>query len=387
MTTGSLCLTEILMSWKSCSANRLASHSADSASASGVALPYFSISRLSSEPALTPIRIGVPWSLAAAAISLTLSSNFRMLPGFTRTAAQPASIAANTYFGWKWMSAITGICDLRRDRRQRVGVVLARAGDPHDVAAGRGELGDLLQRGVDVGGQGGGHRLHGDRVLAADADRADLQLPGRPARGQGRGRRDGHAQGDAHDLQYPSPATSIVSASFMASSISVSTMACSGTVLITSPLTKIWPLPLPEATPRSASRASPGPVHHAAHHGHPQRHLHPGEPGGDLVGQLVHVHLGPPAGRAGDDLQLARSQVQRLQDLGADLDLLDRRRGQRDPDGVPDPLAQQRPEGDRGLDRALERRSGLGDPEVQRVVALLARAARRRGSSPPGRGA
>ena len=36
-----------------------------------------------------------------------------MLPGFTRTAAQPASIAANTYLGWKWMSAITGICDLR----------------------------------------------------------------------------------------------------------------------------------------------------------------------------------------------------------------------------------------------------------------------------------
>ena len=32
-----------------------------------------------------------------------------MLPGFTRTAAQPASIAWKTYFGWKWMSAITGI--------------------------------------------------------------------------------------------------------------------------------------------------------------------------------------------------------------------------------------------------------------------------------------
>ena len=53
-----------------------------------------------------------------------------MLPGLTRTAAQPASIAANTYFGWKWMSAITGICDLLRDRRQRVGVVLARARRP-----------------------------------------------------------------------------------------------------------------------------------------------------------------------------------------------------------------------------------------------------------------
>src|SRR5690242_10699539 len=101
------------MSWKSCSANRLASHIADSASASGVALPYFSISRLSRLPALTPMRIGVPWSRAAAAISFTWSSNLRMLPGLTRTAAQPASIAANTYLGWKWMSAITGICDLR----------------------------------------------------------------------------------------------------------------------------------------------------------------------------------------------------------------------------------------------------------------------------------
>ena len=60
-------------------------------------------------PALTPIRIAVPWSLAAWAISLTWSSNLRMLPGFTRTAAQPASMAAKTYFGWKWMSAITGI--------------------------------------------------------------------------------------------------------------------------------------------------------------------------------------------------------------------------------------------------------------------------------------
>src|SRR3954453_20284380 len=32
-----------------------------------------------------------------------------MLPGLTRTAAHPASIAWNTYFGWKWMSAMTGI--------------------------------------------------------------------------------------------------------------------------------------------------------------------------------------------------------------------------------------------------------------------------------------
>ena len=109
MTTGSLCLTEILKSWKSCSSNRPASQTALSTSASGVALPYLSRIRLSSEPALTPIRIEVPRSLAALAISLTWSSNLRMLPGLTRTAAQPASMAAKTYFGWKWMSAITGI--------------------------------------------------------------------------------------------------------------------------------------------------------------------------------------------------------------------------------------------------------------------------------------
>src|SRR3954462_3195768 len=113
MTTGSLCLTEILMSRKSCSSNSEHSQSADSTSASGVALPYLASSRLSREPALTPIRIGLPASLAAFAISPTLSSNFLMLPGLTRTAAQPASMAAKTYRGWKWMSAITGICECR----------------------------------------------------------------------------------------------------------------------------------------------------------------------------------------------------------------------------------------------------------------------------------
>src|ERR671910_902413 len=111
MTTGSLCLTEILKSWKSCSSKRLASHTALSTSASGVALPYFSSNRGSSEPAFTPIRIEMPASAAARAMAPTWSSNLRMLPGFTRTAAQPASIAAKTYLGWKWMSAMTGICD------------------------------------------------------------------------------------------------------------------------------------------------------------------------------------------------------------------------------------------------------------------------------------
>src|SRR5215813_1487505 len=113
MTTGSWCLTEILMSLNPCSSNSEHSHSADSTSASGVALPCLASSRLSSEPALTPILMGTPAADAALAISPTLSSKALILPGLTRTAAQPASIAANTYFGWKWMSAMTGICDLR----------------------------------------------------------------------------------------------------------------------------------------------------------------------------------------------------------------------------------------------------------------------------------
>src|SRR5215472_3512604 len=101
------------MSVKPCSSNREHSHRADSTRASAVARPYLASSRLSSEPALTPILIGTPAPDAARAISATLSSNALMFPGLTRTAAQPASIAANTYLGWKWMSAMTGICDLR----------------------------------------------------------------------------------------------------------------------------------------------------------------------------------------------------------------------------------------------------------------------------------
>ena len=178
MTTGSLCLTLILMSPKPCSSNSDASHSADSTSASGVALPYFAMNRLSSEPALTPMRIGMPAAPAALATSLTRPSNSLMLPGLTRTAAQPASIAAKMYLGWKWMSAMTGISAVLGDLGQRVGVLLPRARHPDDVAAGGGQLGDLLQRRVDVVGLGGAHRLHRDGVVAADADVADHELTG-----------------------------------------------------------------------------------------------------------------------------------------------------------------------------------------------------------------
>jgi len=96
MMTGSWCLTEIAKSKKPTSSNRAASLSADCTSAPAGSASYMGRSRWSSEPAFTPMRIEVPWSVAARAMSAILSSNALMLPGLTRTFAQPASMAAKT---------------------------------------------------------------------------------------------------------------------------------------------------------------------------------------------------------------------------------------------------------------------------------------------------
>ena len=125
MTTGSLCLTEILMSRKPCSSNSEHSHSADSTSASGVALPYFSSSRLSSEPALTPIRIGMPASPRRLRDLLDLVVE---LPDVARV--DPDRRAAGVDRGEDVLRLEVDVGDhrdlrLAGDRRQRVGVVLA----------------------------------------------------------------------------------------------------------------------------------------------------------------------------------------------------------------------------------------------------------------------
>ncbi|BDH56902.1 hypothetical protein MTP03_18410 [Tsukamurella sp. PLM1] len=86
------------------------------------------------------------------------------------------------------------------DDRQRVGVLLAGAGDAHDVAARRRELGDLLQRRVHVVRLGGAHGLHRDRVVAADTDAAHVELTGLAARGQRGDRGCRHSQTYGHSL-------------------------------------------------------------------------------------------------------------------------------------------------------------------------------------------
>src|SRR5690554_36608 len=115
----------------------------------------------------------------------------------------------------------------------------------------------------------------------------------------------------------------------------------------------------------------PWAVDDTAHDGHPQRHAHALKALGDLIGERVDVNLGPSATGAGDDLELPLAQVQRLQDLQADLHLFNRRSTERNTDGVADALREQDAERRGRLDGALERGAGLGDAEVQRPVTLL----------------
>src|SRR5205085_12387975 len=75
------------------------------------------------------------------------------------------------------------------------------------------------------------------------------------------------------------------------------------------------------------------------------------------------------AGGAGDHGDAAAAQVQRLQNFEAGLHLLDRIGGQRDADRVADAGPQQHAEPDRGFDRAAAQSAGLGDPQMERVVA------------------
>ena len=112
------------------------------------------------------------------------------------------------------------------DQRQRVGVLDLRDGDADDLAAGRGERGDLRRRRLDVVRLRQRHRLDDDRRAAADRDAADADpcalaiavrvaapraeceptMPGSPELGPpgaGTMRRAGRAASDAVALEAP----------------------------------------------------------------------------------------------------------------------------------------------------------------------------------------
>ena len=63
-----------------------------------------------------------------------------------------------------------------RGQAGRVGRILHR--HAHDLAAFHREAVDLLERLVGVGRVGGGHRLNGDRMVAADPDALGVRLAG-----------------------------------------------------------------------------------------------------------------------------------------------------------------------------------------------------------------
>ena len=93
------------------------------------------------------------------------------------------------------------------DFRQRIGVILGRASHADNVASRRSELCDLLQSGLYVGGQGGGHGLHRDGSSAAHRDFADIYTSGLVALGQLRFRRSNsrHSKIGTHPSIIPHP--------------------------------------------------------------------------------------------------------------------------------------------------------------------------------------
>ena len=111
-------------------------------------------------------------------------------------------------------------------------------------------------------------------------------------------------------------------------------------------------------------------VHRAAHDGDLEGLRVVAEPGLDLDRQVLDADVVAAAGRAGDHHRAALAQAERLEDLPADLDLLDRVGGERDAERVADAVREQRADADGALDRARERRPRLGDAEVQRVRNL-----------------
>ena len=125
-------------------------------------------SRGSSEPALTPIRIDVPWSLAARGDLLDLVVELADVAGVHagRRHSRPRSRRRRTSAGSGCRrspgSASAARSPAARRRRPGSGRPTRTMSQPAAV-----ELGDLLQRRVDVGGQRRRHRLHRDRGVAA----------------------------------------------------------------------------------------------------------------------------------------------------------------------------------------------------------------------------
>ena len=122
------------------------------------------------------MRIEQPWSLAAWTTSRTRSAE-PMLPGLMRRQAAPASAAS--------IAALVVEMDVGDDRHL---ALRARSAFSASADSSSGQETrtmsapaslqrlDLLDRAFDVAGQRVGHRLDGDRRVAADRHLADMDL-------------------------------------------------------------------------------------------------------------------------------------------------------------------------------------------------------------------
>ena len=128
----------------------------------------------SSDPALTPMRIGQAAVLRLARDDLDVLG----LADVARVEAQPGDARLHRRQRELVLEVDVGDERHRRpghDLRQPLGRRLLVARAAHDVGAGGGERVDLRERAVDVGGLGGGHRLHRHRRAASDLHVSDVQ--------------------------------------------------------------------------------------------------------------------------------------------------------------------------------------------------------------------
>ena len=150
--------------------------SALSTSASGQGSPYFSSRSFSRLPALTPMRIAQPLALAALTTSrdalgradvarVDAQAGGAGVGGLERALVVEMDVGDDRHAARRGRSACSAAVDLD------VG-----AGDADDVGAGLLAAADLVDRRLGVGGRRVGHRLHGDRRVAADGDVADHDL-------------------------------------------------------------------------------------------------------------------------------------------------------------------------------------------------------------------
>ena len=133
------------------------------------------------EPKLTPMRIGMPRSLALRTTSLDIL----VLADVAGIEAQAVDAGVERLERQRVLEVDVGDQRHRRvrddigQRRRRLAV---GHGDADDLAANIGQLVNLAQRRLRVAGVGGRHRLDDDGRAAADANVADVDGPCQAAR-------------------------------------------------------------------------------------------------------------------------------------------------------------------------------------------------------------